>query len=53
MTLPQKPPEVKKFLIILDAWGGGELTSVVPREVLLEALDDYTAKGRRWLVTKA
>jgi hypothetical protein len=52
-TRGEKPRPVQKFRIILDALQGGELTTEVPREILLEALDHYTTEGRRWLVVPA
>lgn len=50
---PKNAKKVEQFTIILDALQGGKLTTCVPREFLLDALDDYTAKGRRWLVVPA
>jgi hypothetical protein len=44
---------VQKFRIILDGLSGGEVTTIVPREILLEALDSYTSKDYRWLVVPA
>ena len=50
---PKATVPVQRFRIVLDALQGGKTTTEVPREVLLEALDDYTAKGIRWLVVRA
>lgn len=45
--------KIQNFRIVLDALSGGELTTVVPRDILLQALDSYTAKGHRWVVVPA
>jgi hypothetical protein len=47
---PKVTVPVKNFRIVLDAIGQGEITTRVPREILLEAIDDYVAKGRKVIV---
>ena len=47
---PTTKVPVQNFHIILDAIGDGKITTKVPRDILLEAIDDYVSKGRRILV---
>jgi hypothetical protein len=47
---PNPKTPVQNFRIVLDGIGSGEITTKVPREILLEAVDDYVEKGRRVIV---